>query len=247
MRRRRRRYSTAKTAVNEEPSADGRLPSSVVPASPVRPELGPTLPALLASLPRAARAAVIAVAVLVLGLAAWSLLRSEAAGERLTVGGPAPFNLNAGLLERVPAERGEALRLVAPASLPPKQTLTVSPLTLAPYAGDPVAALMSIAQMRADRLRAELGGVVVRGEGRTRINDQPGYQLQYQFTLDGQTAYGRLLLLVPSEEVVEHPRRGVALDLRTQRSPAVPSIHAAGDNGPLKTPMRSFRFGTESP
>lgn len=213
-------------------------------ASPVRQELGPTLPELVGR--RRARLALLAVALPAAALIALPLLRDGAGAGRVVVDGPVAFNLDAGALQRAPAAGATALRLVADGPL--LQELTVAPMRLEPYRGDAVAALMSLAQRRADRLRSELGaGLVVRGEGRTRINDQPGYQLQYQFSRDGQTAYGRLVLLVPPEEDVLRPRDGVAIDLRTQRSPAVPSVYAVGDNGALKTPLRSFRFGTEGP
>ena len=215
--------------------------------SPVRPELGPSLPQLVGA--RRARLALTAAAVVaVLAVVLPRLADGPGGGAgRVVVAAPVAFNLDAGELQRAPARGEEALRLVsAPGDV--RQELRATPLRLEPYAGDPVAALMSVAQLRADRLRRELGAsLVVRGEGRTRVNEQPGYQLQYQFRLDGRTAYGRLVLLVPAEKDVLRPREAVALDLRTQRSPAVPSVFAVGDNGALKTPLRSFRFGTETP
>jgi hypothetical protein len=37
------------------------------------------------------------------------------------------------------------------------------------------------------------------------------------------------------------------IDLRAARSPAIPNVDAIGNNGVLKTPLRSFRFGTARP
>ena len=55
---------------------------------------------------------------------------------------------------------------------------------------------------------------------------------------------GRVILLVPDEPGV---REGAQIEMLVTRSPAVPRADAVGANGPLKTPLRSFRFGTERP
>jgi hypothetical protein len=225
--------------------AAGRATLAPVSASAVRPEFGPSLPELLRPLPRAAKLALAALVVLALaalvGWVGWG--RGPAAVQRAVVEGAVPFNIAipAGF-ERVTAPEGAALALRSAGS-----EVEVAPLRLPAYRGDVSAALMQLSTGREDRLRASLDGYVLRQEGRTRINEQPGYQLHYQFRDGDRTAYGRLVLLVQNEEDDPRPRKGVVLDLRTQRGPAVPSVGAVGNNGSLKTALRSFRFGTDAP
>jgi hypothetical protein len=90
-------------------------------------------------------------------------------------------------------------------------------------------------------------GFVLRSEGRARINTSPGYQIVYQVQIGGHTGYGRRVLLVPDPGTEPHPRVAADLDLRSTRSPAIPNADAIGNNGVLKTPLRSFRFGTARP
>jgi GNAT superfamily N-acetyltransferase len=207
-----------------------------------RADLGPTLPQLVGA--RRARRLLLAALAAAAALVAWNALRPEPGIGRVLVERPVAFNLDAGELGRADAPAGAVLRLARPQG----ESLTARPVALPAYRGDVVAALMATAPERARALRAELGDdLVVRGEGRTRVNEQPGYQLQYQFRQDGATAYGRLVLLVPKEQDDPMPRRGVALDLRTPRNGAVPNVFAVGNNGVLKTPLRSFRFGTDLP
>ena len=43
------------------------------------------------------------------------------------------------------------------------------------------------------------------------------------------------------------PREGLDLTMLSERSPATPKADAVAANGPLKTPLRSLRFGTQRP
>jgi hypothetical protein len=208
----------------------------------------PTLPELLAGAPRRVRALALALAALVGVVVLVLALRPGPAVERTVVRGEVPFNVAIPAeLERVAPARGEALALAAPAAAEVRQRFAVAPFTLPAYEGDVSAALMTRAAGDVPGLRASLEGFVLRAEGRTRINEQPGYQLLYQFTLDGRTAYGRRILLVAPEAVDPRPRTGARLDLVTQRSPAVPRVESLGGGGALKTPLRSFRLGEEAP
>lgn len=215
----------------------------------VRPEFGPSLPALLAPLPRRVRVALAVAALLVVVALIAQGARPSGSVQRVVVSeGPVAFNVaRPTVLERAAAGPGESLRLATGPGAEVPQSASVSPLALPAYRGDPVAALMVQAGRRATDLARTVPGFVLRGEGRTRVNEQPGYQLQFQFTMGGRTAYGRSVLLVPAEEVDPAPRRGVVLELRTARSGAVARYDVVGNGGALKTVLRSFRFGSDAP
>ena len=220
-----------------------------------RPEFGPSLPEAVASrlhLPAArVRAAILGAAALavVLYVAAGLLgVRGPAALRDQVLGGAAPFTLgHSDALRRVAPEEGELLRLEGRAGAP-AQSYTAEPFALPPYRGDVTAALGVLAARQADALARELPDFRYRGDGKARINDLPGHLLVFQFRRDGATVYGKRFLLVPLVEPgAPAPRRGVAVTLLAERSPAVPNADAVGENSALKAPLRSFRFGTERP
>ncbi|MCU0257476.1 MAG: hypothetical protein MUC84_02310 [Solirubrobacteraceae bacterium] len=215
----------------------------------VRPEFGPTLPELAGPRWRAlSRGGRIAVAVLAAIVAVVLLLRLLAGDDRTTVvvSAPVAFNLvyDDAKLDRVAAPPGTSLRLVTPASDPDPESVTVAPLRLPAYRGDingvlPVYAATVIRDMR----RAD-PDFVLRSEGRTRINRQPGYQIQFQTERAGRTTYGRRTFLFQDEPA---QREGADILLLAARSPSMPNVDAVGSNGPTKLPYRSFRLGTERP
>jgi hypothetical protein len=216
----------------------------------VREEFGPTLPELLGPrvrrLPRAARVALVALALAVTVALAWLVLRPTPGQTAIVVRKPIAFNLiTTQGVQRVASRSGELLRLQAAAGAP--QTFTVRELAIAPYRGDVTAELTFMASGLIDDMQARLPGFVLRSEGRARINTSPGYQIVYQVQIGGHTGYGRRVLLVPDPAVEPHPRVAADIDLRSTRSPAIPNADAVGANGVLKTPLRSFRFGTERP
>jgi hypothetical protein len=218
-----------------------------VPA--VRPEFGPTLPELLRPWLRAhpcagrAGAAVLIVAAVV-GVAL--AVRAGGATEEAVVRSPSiTFNLiYPEGLERVSPRRGELLRLANPPAAGATLSYVVRPVALPPYRGDingflPLFTARLIADMRRVYARFAL-----RGEGRVRINDVPGYGVQFQARIGGRLFFGRRLLLFPDEPGARH---GADVLLLASASLAVPNVDAVGNAGPLKTALRSFRFGTERP
>ena len=221
--------------------------------SVVRPEFGPTLPELagphLAKLPRAARlGALAALAVFVVAALAFVLSRGEPPTP-VVVRDPVAFNLvyDDDALRRVdPTGEGVVLSLRERPGRP-QLVLDARPFTLPAYRGDSSAALLGLSVGAIERLRAQYPDVLVRGEGRFRTNESPGYQISFQTKVEGKTAYGKRFLLVPGTEPEEAPREGIELTLVSQRSDAIPRVDAVGANGPLKRPLRSFRFGTERP
>jgi len=220
-----------------------------------RPEFGPSLPELVASRLRLPTARVRGV---LLGGAALAVLLYVASG-LLGVRGPAdlqdqvvrgavPFTLgHSAALRRVEPEPGEVLRLEGRAG-GPEQSYAAEPFAIPAHRGDVTAVLGVLAARQADALARELPDFRYRGDGKARINELPGHLLVFQFRRGGRTIYGKRFLLAPlAEPGAPAPRRGMALTLTAERSPAVPNADAVGDDSALKAPLRSFRFGTERP
>jgi hypothetical protein len=220
--------------------------------SVVRPEYGPTLPQLLAPhvrrLPRPVQLVLAIVVAAGILLAAWTVMgpgtndRSRHVIER-----PFAFNLAWGSgVQRVEPRPGEVLRLETPPGTEAPQSFTVKHLAIAPYPGDVSAALMGLSTPAIEELRAAFPEFLIREEGRVNINRQPGYQVWFQARQGGRTVYGRRILIVFHGDP-DRPREGADILLVSARSPTVPKYTAVGSNGVLKTPLRSFRFGTEAP
>jgi hypothetical protein len=213
--------------------------------SAVRPELGPTLPELLAprlrALPRAWRVVVAAAAVLVVLVALWALvLRGGGDGTRgIVVHRPIAFNFiyRAPLAKRAPLS-GELARLGGHG-----QTFVVRELRLPAYRGDSSGFLPVFVAQLEGRLAAQLPDFLVRYEGRANVNRIQGYEVYYQYRTNGRLTYARRVLLLPTTT----SRQGVELFITSPWSPAVARYDAVGNNGALKTSLRSFRFGTERP
>jgi hypothetical protein len=225
--------------------ADGRS------GPPVLDEFRPTLAELAGPHWRAAgrrrRVALIAALGAIVMLAAALVMRGGGAATRtVVVEQPVAFNLvyDAARLARTDPGPGASLDLRTPPSDPDPERFTVRPITLPPYRGDPASIQPIVASRLIDEMRSADPAFILRAEGRTRINRQPGYQIQFQTTEGGRTVYGRRTLLFPDEPGV---REGADITVRSARSPAVPNVDAVGSNGPLKQPYRSFRFGTERP
>ena len=216
----------------------------------VKPQYGPSLPALLRSWPRPRRIAAIAalafVALVAVGLVALRAVRNDEKTSVAVVQGPPAFNLIwRSDLKRVKPNPGELLRLENTSGAGVLQRFLVRPLHLAPYRGDVFGVLPLYAGTVTMReIRKDYPGAIERSEGKARINELPGYQVVFQTKVGGKVAYGRRVLLLPDEPGV---REGAQLEMLVTRSPAVPRADAVGANGPLKTPLRSFRFGTERP
>lgn len=227
--------------------------------SAVRPEFGPSLPALLrprlAALPRHQRA----VAMAALGLLALVVLlllfalRPGGGGVKLRdalVGGDVPFTLGhqAALHQVSPPPAGTRLVLDGRAGAP-LQRFTVRSLTLRPYRGDVSAAYLAATAPIIAAMEAADPDFRYRGEGRARVSGLAAYQISFQTRRDGHTVLGRRYLVVPAapEQGGPLPTEGADIELLAQLTPVVPNVDAVGSNGALKSPLRSFRFGTERP
>ncbi len=219
-------------------------------SAPVKPEFRPTLPDLLGPrLRRLGRVGTIVLALAVLA-AVILLVAAERGGgsatKVLVVRGPLTFNLtyDTSRLDRATPPAGASLLLRTRAADPDPESFTVRPITLPAYKGDPAGVEPIVASELIAQMRKADPAFILRKEGRTRINQQPGYQIQFQTRVGGRVAYGRRTLLFPDEPGV---RDGADITALSVRSPTIPNVDAVGSNGPLKQPYRSFRFGAERP
>ena len=217
--------------------------------SVVREEFGPTLPELVGARlhvqPRTVwRVLAAAGAVVVLVLVWLAFLRGTPGQAAVVVREPVAFNLiHTDALQRAAPRGGEMLLLRSRAGA--AQSFAVRPLRLAPYKGDVSATLTVLSARLIRQMSATYPGFLWRGDGRVNINKQPGYQIVFQARVGGHTTYGKRVLLVAGPD--PPPREGLDITMLSERSPATPKADAVAANGPLKTPLRSLRFGTQRP
>lgn len=213
--------------------------------SAVRPEFGPTLRELLGPrvrrIPLVLRAGVVVLALALAAAGGVAALRDDLRHE--VIRGPLTFNLvHPEALIRVAPRPGELLRLQSRPGARYRFSYVVRPITLPSYRGDVSGFLPFYGERLIAAMRRSTPAFVLRGEGRVRINDVPGYGLLFQTRRGGRLVYGRRVLLFPVESGV---RRGLDLLLLADASPVVPYVDAVGSAGPLKPAMRSLRFGTD--
>lgn len=214
-------------------------------AIPVKPEYGPTLGRMLS--PRWQRASR-PVQVLVMALCA--LVLAGAVGLFLTVepahysrGGAVPFSFSYRGLYRVAPEPGGYVRVQ---SLwkdgEVKYSYAVNPLQLPPYTGAVNSALPLFATGVGERLARRVDDYVPDGEGKTRVNQMPAYQILYRARVGGELVYGRNVLLLPERQGA---RRGVEIAMLTApgASSEVKSPSEVASAGVLLRPLKTFSFG----
>lgn len=215
-----------------------------MPAS-LRPGFGPSLPALLRDrFGIAPRTTLIVALVAGLVLAAGILLAVRAAAEKQLVHEGEPvFNMlyDDGALREAEPQGGELVRLEGRRGRVSVR-ISVKPLRVPPFRGDVAKGLLPVeAQRYVDHLREEDPTFLIRDEGRSTVNDSPGYQVAYRTGPSGAYTYWREIFVVPDEEA---PRLGVVLTFENRRPNRVRA--AGADLVALgKSAFRSFRFGTE--
>lgn len=218
----------------------------------VAPEHRPTLREELAPLPAPARWAVIGVLVLlVLALVIALTGKTTADGKRIVRERPLAFNLRVppGMQEIKPAA-GEWAHLERAG----KDSFTVEPLQLPAYRGDVGGVLPVVAARELEALRKRFPALEPVEEGKGRINQAAAYSVVFRARRNPRL-YGRLVLL-PQPPVspgglatasLAGARDGVKLLLLANPAAGAGKASDVGVRGMLKTPYRSFRFGTESP
>ena len=208
----------------------------------VAPEHRPTLREELAPLPPRARWAVLAV----LGLLALALLvaltrGASQDGTRVLVNADGfDFNLRyQDQFQRLDPAAGELLRL----ERPELDSFVVEPLELPAYKGDVGGILPIVAARELDALKQRFPAMEPVEEGKTRINQAVGYTLAFRVSRRPRV-YGRLTLL---PQPVPGARTGVKLLMLATPKAGAGKARDVGTSGRLKTPYRSFRFGTGEP
>ncbi|MEA2273319.1 MAG: hypothetical protein QOI98_2027 [Solirubrobacteraceae bacterium] len=219
-------------------------------ASSLRPEFGPTLPELLAprwrGLGVVPRRALVVAALAVAALAALAL-RAAVGGDQEFVHRQAPtFNLRyPDALKRLAPRPGDYLRLESTRNGLFLQSFAVRQLHLPAYRGAPDGEFPFFAESYIASLARQLKGFQRAcdgcGEGKARINEVPGYSINFQAKLGNRTLYGRDVMLVNGGPGT---RDGVILEMRATPAAKVAGPETVGSGGVLKLPLRSFRFGT---
>jgi hypothetical protein len=209
---------------------------------PLKPQYGPTLGRLLTprwnAAPRAARAAVIAAGCIVVVLAialVFTLLPA-----RFSDGGAAPFHFSYRGLYRTTPASGELVRIERRVDGRLEDSYAVSSLRLPPYAGGLSGELPLYANGYIDELSRKFDSFVLRGEGKTRVNTVPAYDVLYTATVEGREMYGRDVLLLPERTGA---RDGVAIEMLSLPSAKITSPLEVGTEGVLEKPLKTFTFG----
>jgi hypothetical protein len=211
---------------------------------PLKPQYGPTLGQLLA--PRwhaastAARGAVIAAGIGLVALAIAAALTLWPA--TISHGGPVPFHFSYRGLYRTAPAPGEYVRVQRRAHGRLEDSFAVAPLRLPPYVGGLSGELPLYASGFIRGLSEQDRSFVLRGEGKTRVDTVPGYNVFYTTTIEGREMYGRDVLLLPERPGV---RDGVVIEMLTSprtRSHGTSPLEVASA-GVLEKPLATFTFG----
>jgi hypothetical protein len=215
-----------------------------VASVPLKPQYGPTLGRLLAprwhAAGRMVRGAVIAAGVGLVALAIAVALTLLPA--RISYGGVAPFHFSYRGLYRTAPAPGEYVRIERRSGGRLEDSFAVSPLRLPPYAGGLSGELPLYASGYIRELSGRYTDFVLRGEGKTRVNTVPAYNVFYTATVEGREMYGRDVLLLPEGSGV---RDGVAIEMLTSPSATlqVTSPLEVASAGVLEEPVETFTFG----
>jgi hypothetical protein len=214
-------------------------------AVPIKPEYGPTLGRLLSPRWRAASPLTRGlVRLLVLGVIAGGIgVFLTLANAHYSHGGRVPFSFNYRGIDRVAPAPGEWVRLerrAADGRL--EDSFSVRPLVLPRYAGSltGVQALYAASYIRA--LRSRDADFVLRGEGKTRVNAVPAYQVVYTTQVAGHTMFGRDVLLVAQRPGAREGANIVMLSSPTANVRVTSPLEVASA-GVLLKPLKTFTLG----
>jgi hypothetical protein len=124
------------------------------------------------------------------------------------------------------------------------QSFAVEPLKLPAFQGDAGGLLPIVADGEMTALAQRFREFELVQEGKTRLNQVPGYAITFRARLGQRRLLGREVLL---PEPVPGGRRGVRLLLLATPSAGISRAEDVGVHGAIKRPFRTFRFGTEAP
>jgi hypothetical protein len=217
-----------------------------VGAVPIKPEYGPTLGRLLSprwrAAPRLVRGLVLGACAALVVLVVAAVLTLENA--HYAHGGRVPFSFSYRSLYRTAPDPGGYVKVTR--RRPDgrlEDSFAVAPLRLPPYAGELSGELPVYAARYVTALEHRYRGFELGSEGKTRINTIPGYQVVYTATVEGQTMWGRDVLLLPPNR--RGVRDGVQITMLTSPTadPKVKSPVEIASDGVLLRPVKTFRFG----
>jgi hypothetical protein len=194
--------------------------------------------------PRTRRALAAALAVVVVAIVVLRLVPKQNGVHYLHE--PAPtFNLRyADAFTRLAPKRDEILHIRRKRKGRVVDSFAVRRLALPPYRGDVNGLLPMYAEKVLAELRAAYPGLVLIEEGKARVNLVAGYSILFRVGSGPNRMFGREVLLPEAEPGT---RTGVRMALRTWRGSGIAKPTDLGARGALKTPYRSFRYGTEGP
>ena len=157
-------------------------------------------------------------------------------------GGSVPFSFSYRGLYRTAPVQGEYVQVRRPANGPLKDSFAVGPLQLPPYTGGLSGELPLYASSYIAGLRQRYERFVLRGEGKTRVDTVPAYDIAYTAQIEGRTAYGRDILLLPEQSGV---RAGVHIVMLSapKADAQVDSPLLVGTTGVLERPLETFTIG----
>jgi hypothetical protein len=216
-----------------------------VAAVPIKAEYGPTLGRLLSPRWRAAsppmRGVVRALVVAAIALAIGVFLTLENA--HYSRGGRVPFSFSYRGIARVAPAAGEWVRLERrDAHGVLQDSFSVRPLLLPQYAGSLSGELPLYAAGYIRALRIHDSAFVLRGEGKTRVNTVPAYNVEYTTRVAGRTMFGRDVLLV-----AQRPGERAGVNIVMLTSPTadaqVTSPLEVASEGVLLKPLKTFTLG----
>jgi hypothetical protein len=208
---------------------------------PLKPRYGPTLGRLLElrwrAAPRAFRGLVFAAAAGLVALAIAAALTLWPA--TYSHGGATPFHFSYRGLYRTAPAPGQLVRIERRAHGRLEDSFAVAPLRLPPYSGGLSAELPLYASGYIKGLSGKYSGFVLRGEGKTRVNTVPAYNVFYTAMIEGRQMYGRDVLLLGERQGV---RDGVAIEMLTSPSAnsKVTSPLEVASAGVLEKPLKTF-------
>jgi hypothetical protein len=215
-----------------------------MPAVPLKPEYGPTLGQLLAPRwqrgSRRSRVFVVLVLLVVVALLLGAALTLENA--QYAHGGPVPFSFSyRDLYRRIPAA-DEYVRVQSRSRAGLSDSFAVGPLMLPAYTVPLNVELPLYAAAYIPRLSRRYEAFQLRGEGETKVNTVPAYEILYDARVNGRAMYGRDILLLPERH---HPRAGVFITMLSSpaMNPGVTSPMLVGTTGVLELPVETFTIG----
>ena len=221
-------------------------------AVPIKPEYQPTLGQLLAprwhSASPMARGAVIVALGALLALIVATVLTLENAS--FTHGGRVPFSFSYRSLYRVRPDPGEWVKVQrrGPGGRL-EDSFAVEPLTLPPYSGGLSGELPLYAEGYIVGLRRRYKDFVLWGEGQTKVNTLPAYNVLvpsynvlYTANVEGRRMFGRDVLFLPQRPGA---REGVDIVMLTapNANSQVTSPLEVANAGVLLRPLRTFTLG----